>query len=79
MTGKLFTTAAAAIALSVTPALAQQGQLDRASALVSQSEALDDHEGNGPGLLLGVLALAAIVGAVLIAAGDEDEVLPTSP
>ena len=82
MTAKLFTTAAAAIALTATPTLAQESQFDRAPAPVSQAEMLDDHDAdNGPGLLLAILALAAIIGAILIAAGQEgdDEVLPTSP
>lgn len=80
MSAKLFTASAAALALSVTPALAQESQFDRASAQIdAQAEQLDG--GHGPGLLLAILALAAIIGAVLIAAGQEgdDEDLPTSP
>ncbi|VVS97825.1 hypothetical protein [Erythrobacter sp. EC-HK427] len=79
MTAKLFTTAAAAIALSATPTLAQESQFDRAPAPIdAQAEQIDD---NGPGLLLAIAALAAIIAAILIAAGQEgeDEVLPTSP
>lgn len=78
MSAKLFTTAAAAIALTVTPALAQESQFDRAPATVdAEAEELR----NGPGLLLGILALAAIIGAILIAAGvdDDEDDLPTSP
>lgn len=78
MSAKLFTASAAALALSVTPALAQESQFDRAPASIEDAEGID---GNGPGLLLAILALAAIIGAVLIAAGQEgdDEDLPTSP
>ncbi|QZH73887.1 MAG: hypothetical protein JY451_08865 [Erythrobacter sp.] len=76
MIARIFTTAAAAIALSATPVLAQSAPIARTSAPVEGQA-----EGAGTsGILIGLIALALIAGAVVIAleGGDEDD-LPTSP
>ncbi|MGB3167276.1 MAG: hypothetical protein WBA68_10930 [Alteraurantiacibacter sp.] len=77
MIAKTFTAAAAALALTATPVLAQETEIDRAPAQVDVQAEQDGR--HGPGLLLAVLALAAIIGAIIIAVGDDDEDLPTSP
>ena len=79
---KTFTTAAAAIALTATPVMAQTAEIERNSAQIdAQAEMLQDEDRRGPGLLLGVLALAVIIAGILILAGEDgdDEDVPTSP
>jgi len=79
MNAKTFTTAAAAIALTATPVLAQEASIDRMPAPVdAQGEQLGD-EDRGPGLLLAILAVAAIAAGIYIALDDDEDTLPTSP
>ena len=64
--------ATAALTLAAAPAIAQS-QIDRASAPVAgESEAI------GSGVILGVLALAAIIAGIVVAA-DSSEEFPASP
>ncbi len=81
MTKKLFTTVAATIALVATPVLAQSDVAQRAAAAVDQAEGMgsNDDDDRGPGLLLGALAGGLIIAGVIIAFGDGDDDLPTSP
>ena len=68
------TTAIGALALVVTPLAAQAAApLARDAAPVDSAEEL----AGGSGIIVALLALAAVVGGVLIAIEDEDE--PTSP
>ncbi|GEM_PF-1468361 len=78
MTAKLFTTVAASLALSATPVLAQEASIDRLPAPVeTQAEELE----GGSGILLALLAAAAIIAGIIAATGDstDDSDLPTSP
>ena len=62
---------AAALSLAAAPAIAQV-QIDRAAAPVA-----GESEATGTGIVLGVLALAAIIAGIIIAADGTDDV-PTS-
>ncbi|MEL7689153.1 hypothetical protein [Citromicrobium bathyomarinum] len=62
---------AAALSLAAAPAIAQV-QMDRAAAPVA-----GESEATGTGIVLGVLALAAIIAGIIIAADGSDDV-PTS-
>tara|TARA_Y100000815_G_scaffold89593_1_gene78447 strand:- start:325 stop:564 length:240 start_codon:yes stop_codon:yes gene_type:complete len=62
----------AALTLAAAPAIAE-GQMDRASAPVA-----GESDGIGSGVILGVLAIAAIIAGIVIAA-DNGEEFPTSP
>ena len=62
---------AAALSLAAAPAIAQV-QMDRAAAPVA-----GESEATGTGIVLGVLALAAIIAGIIIAADGTDDV-PTS-
>lgn len=80
MMTRTFTTIAAAAALTATPVMAQSIDAERASAPVAQAEQLGE-EGRGPGLILALLAAAAIIAGIYIALEDEDDDgdLPVSP
>jgi hypothetical protein len=69
------TMALGALGLVTTPVLAQAADAPaaREGAPVESAEQI----GGGSGILVAVLALAAIVGGILIAVDDADE--PTSP
>lgn len=78
MIAKIATTAAAALALSATPVLAQEASIDRLPAPVdAQGEQLE----GGSGILIALLAAAAIIAGIIIAAdgGTDEADLPTSP
>ena len=62
---------AAALSLAAAPAIVQV-QMDRAAAPVA-----GESEATGSGIVLGVLALAAIIAGIVIAAQGGDDV-PTS-
>ena len=62
----------AALTLAAAPAIAE-GQMDRASTPVA-----GESDGIGSGVILGVLAIAAIIAGIVIAA-DNGEEFPTSP
>ncbi len=78
MMKKLLTSVAVAGAMVTTPALAQDAAFDRAVAPVDQSEEL---EGFGPGLVIAILAAAAVIAGIIVATGEDnaDEQLPSSP
>lgn len=60
--------AAAAVSLAAAPAIAQ-ATFERASAPIEGESELQ-----GSGIILGVLAAAAVIGGIIIAAdGDDDE------
>ena len=69
------TMALGALGLVTTPVLAQAADAPaaRESAPVESAEQL----GGSSGIIVAILALAAIVGGIVIATDDEDE--PTSP
>lgn len=76
MIAKTLTTAAAVIALSATPVFAQEASIDRLPAPVdAQGEQLEGQSG----LILALLAAAAIIAGIIIAADNGEESLPTSP
>ncbi|KLI64240.1 hypothetical protein [Aurantiacibacter marinus] len=76
MIAKTFTTAAAVIALTATPVLAQESSIDRLPASVdAQGEQLEGQNG----IFIALLAAAAIIAGIIIAASDDEEPLPTSP
>ena len=77
MMKKLFTTVAVAGAMATTPALAQDAAFDRLPAPV-EGEQLEE---GGPGIIIAILAAAAIIAGIIIATGEDnaDEILPTSP
>lgn len=78
MIAKIATTAAAALALSATPVLAQEASIDRLPAPVdAQGEQLEGESG----ILIALLAAAAIIAGIIIAAdgGTDEADLPTSP
>ncbi|MEL7689152.1 hypothetical protein [Citromicrobium bathyomarinum] len=62
---------AAALTLAAAPAIAEVN-LDRAAAPVA-----GESEATGTGIVLGILALAAIIAGIIIAADGSDDV-PTS-
>ncbi len=72
MKSRLILASAAALTLAAAPTMAQV-QLDRATAPVEDASAA-----NGTGIIVGILALAAIIAGIVIAAKGGDEV-PTSP
>lgn len=76
-----FPVAMAAFAMAASPALAQASQNAPVSNTVSRAAAAVDEESNanrGSGVILGVLAAAAIIGGIVIAAGNKDDT-PASP
>lgn len=77
MMKKTMTALAAATALVATPVLAQSADAQRAPAQVAQDA--EQFGARGGGLVIGLLALAAIIAGLIIALDDEDEDLPTSP
>lgn len=75
MIARMFTSAAAAIALSATPVMAQDSTSSRLPAPIeAESEQLE-----GGGIIIAILAAAAVITGIIIAAGGSDENLPTSP
>ncbi len=70
---KTLAAAIGALGLVATPLIAQAANAPaRAGSPVGEAEEL-----SGSGVIIGLLALAAVVGAVIIAIEDEDE--PSSP
>jgi len=68
-------TAIGALGLVATPIVAQAANAPaRDASPVSDAEEM---AGGGAGIIIGLLALAAVVGGIVIAVEDEDE--PTSP
>lgn len=79
MRTRIFTTIAAAAALTATPVMAQSVEAQRAPAALADAEGLGNDE-DGSGWILAVLALAVIIAGIAIALnGEDDETLPTSP
>ena len=72
MKSRLILASAAALTLAAAPTMAQV-QLDRTTAPVEDASA-----GSGTGIVVGILALAAIIAGIVIAAKKGDTV-PTSP
>lgn len=71
--------ATAAVSLAASPALAQSGNADRASAPAAKENRLGGSgDGSGAGIILALLAAAAIIAGIVVAAGNEDDT-PTSP
>ncbi len=70
---KLLVPAVASIALSVTPVMAQATTADRASAPVGSASNLEGENG----ILIALLAAAAVIAGIIIIADGDDE--PTSP
>lgn len=78
MMKRMFTTVAAAAALTATPVMAQSIEIERAPASVEQDA--EQFGASGGGIIIAVLALAAIIAGIVIAVdGEEDGDLPTSP
>jgi len=78
---KKIATACAATALVATPVMAQAASAEAAPAS-REATALDQSEefgGGGTGLIIGLLALAAVVAALVIAFDDGDDPEPASP
>ena len=72
------TAIAAAAALTATPVLAQTMEAPRASAQTEENA--EQFGGSGGGVIIAVLALAAIIAGIIIAVdSNDDEDLPTSP
>lgn len=67
----------AALALVAAPAVAQSTLAPRVAPLSGSEQA--QGEGGSGGLLLGVLAGAAIIGAIIVASDSSDTQLPVSP
>ena len=79
MRTRIFTTIAAAAALTATPVMAQSVEAQRAPAAIDQSEQLSNDD-DGSGVVIAVLAALLIIAALVIAlSGDDDEDLPASP
>lgn len=76
--GKL-AAAAAVLSLTATPALAQASSADLSVANVQRDGGLFDSESDlaGSNVLIGIVIIAAIIGAIVVVADDEDE--PVSP
>lgn len=66
----------AALAMVAAPAIAQSSLAPRVAPLSGDEQGQE--EGNGSGLLLGVLGGAAIIGAIIIASDNSDPELPVS-
>lgn len=62
-------------ALAATPVMAQATTVDRLPASVENAEEME----GGPGILIAILAAAAIIAGIIIAADNDDVDLPTSP
>ncbi len=73
MMTKFLATTAVSLALIATPVVAQATTADRASAPVGATSELE----GGSGIILAILAAAAIIAGIIIAADNEDDV-PTS-
>ncbi|MDM7956560.1 hypothetical protein [Blastomonas sp.] len=73
MKNRIAAAALAALAITATPVLAQAGA-ERISAVSAEE---NEAEG-GTGIIIGVLAAAAVIGGIVIAA-DQDSDTPTSP
>ena len=73
---KIITTAVAASMLlgSTSSAISAQA-LDRDAAFVSESEEVE----GGSGILIAILAAAAVIVGIILIEKDQDEDLPTSP
>ena len=77
MTPKKIAAALAATGLLASPVLAQTAETLRAPSPVQDSEEL---EGEGTGIILALLAAAAVIAGIIIATGDSGtDDLPTSP
>lgn len=63
----------AALSLVASPVLAQAA-MERSNAPIEEENDL----AGGPGILLGALAVAAVIGAVIVAADEDDTQLPVS-
>ncbi|MEZ5708150.1 MAG: hypothetical protein R3E02_02045 [Blastomonas sp.] len=72
--------ALAAISISSTPVLAQSAQSDNAPVERESASQKEANEGRGgsTGIILAILAAAAIIGGVAVAAGNKDD-SPASP
>ncbi len=77
MTKKLISSLAAATALLATPVLAQATDSIRAPA--STERDTEQMEGNGAGIIIAILAAAAVIAGIIVAFDDDDVDLPTSP
>ena len=69
--------ATAVASLAVSPALAQAPAADRASAPVA-GESQFGGDGDGAGIIIALLAAAAIIAGIIIAADNKDDT-PVSP
>ncbi len=79
---KKIATACAATALVATPVMAQAANGAETASATRTSTALEQSEefgGGGSGLIIGLLALAAVVAALVIAFDDGDDPEPASP
>ncbi|AOG02087.1 MAG: hypothetical protein ACT6R2_09810 [Blastomonas fulva] len=63
----------AALAIAATPVLAQAG-----AQRVSATSTEDSEAAGGTGIIIGIVAAAAVIGGIVIAA-DQDSDTPTSP
>jgi len=80
---RTFAAAMAALTMSASPVLAQTTQSAPISNSVFRAAASTDEESNaernrGTGVILGILAAAAIIGGIVVAAGNKDDA-PASP
>ncbi|MCG6120809.1 MAG: hypothetical protein MEP44_09210 [Blastomonas sp.] len=73
MKNRIAAAALAALAITATPVLAQAS-----AQRVSATSAEDSEAEGGTGIIIGVLAAAAVIGGIVIAA-DQDSDTPTSP
>lgn len=69
--------AAAALALTAAPAMAQATSADSVQRI--GASASDENELAGSNILFGVLAVAAIIGAIIVIADGDDEDEAVSP